>query len=50
MKLLREVRQLSALGYAVPSKILKCVDTGEKFYKHAILLKQVLLVVFVTFF
>jgi dynein heavy chain 2 len=42
VKLLREVRQLSSLGFAVPSKILSCAVTAEKFYKYAIVLKQVI--------
>jgi dynein heavy chain 2 len=41
VRLLTEVRQLSSLGYSIPAKILACANTGEKFYRHAILLKQV---------
>uniref|UniRef100_W5MJK1 Cytoplasmic dynein 2 heavy chain 1 n=1 Tax=Lepisosteus oculatus TaxID=7918 RepID=W5MJK1_LEPOC len=39
--LLREVRQLSALGYAVPAKIQQASSTAEKFYRQALILKQV---------
>ncbi|KAJ8280434.1 hypothetical protein GJAV_G00054510 [Gymnothorax javanicus] len=39
--LLREVRQLSALGFAIPAKIQQAVNTSEKFYRQAIILKQV---------
>uniref|UniRef100_A0A7E4URM5 Cytoplasmic dynein 2 heavy chain 1 n=1 Tax=Panagrellus redivivus TaxID=6233 RepID=A0A7E4URM5_PANRE len=41
VRLLREVRQVQSLGYTVPSKIQQCVTTGEQFYRHGILLKQV---------
>ena len=39
--LMREVRQLSELGYKVPPKITAAAETGEKFYRHALKLKQV---------
>ena len=39
--LLREVRQLSALGFPVPSKIQHTSSIAEKFYRHAVVLKQV---------
>ncbi|NXG46652.1 DYHC2 protein, partial [Psilopogon haemacephalus] len=39
--LLKEVRQLSALGFAIPAKIRRIADTAQKFYKQAIILKQV---------
>jgi dynein heavy chain 2 len=39
--LLNEVRQLSSLGYDIPSKILKCVDVGKKFYQHGVELQAV---------
>ena len=39
--LMREVRQLSELGYKVPLKITAAAETGEKFYRHALKLKQV---------
>lgn len=39
--LIREVRQLSGLGYAVPSKIQQTAETSRKFYKQAVILKQV---------
>ncbi|EGD76743.1 dynein heavy chain isotype 1B [Salpingoeca rosetta] len=41
MALLREVRQLRALGLVVPADILKSVTTAKAFYKHAVILKQV---------
>lgn len=39
--LLNEVRQLSALGYDIPSKISKCVDIGKKFYQYGVELQSV---------
>ncbi|XP_068526326.1 cytoplasmic dynein 2 heavy chain 1 isoform X3 [Anas acuta] len=39
--LLREVRQLSALGFAIPAKIQQAANTAQKFYKQAVILKQV---------
>ena len=39
--LIREVRQLSGMGYAVPSAIQQTANTGRKFYKQAVILKQV---------
>ena len=39
--LLREVRQLQCYGFKMPSKIEECARIGQKFQKHAILLKQV---------
>ncbi|KAG7470921.1 hypothetical protein MATL_G00119020 [Megalops atlanticus] len=39
--LLREVRQLSALGFAIPAKIQQAANTADKFYRQAIILKQV---------
>lgn len=41
VSLLREVRQLSALGFAIPAKIQQAANTADKFYRHAIVLKQV---------
>lgn len=38
--LLREVRQLSALGFAIPAKIQQAANTADKFYRQAIILKQ----------
>ncbi|VDO92167.1 unnamed protein product [Soboliphyme baturini] len=40
--LLRDVRQLQGLGYNIPSKIQTCFELGQKFYKQAITLKQVM--------
>ncbi|CAF3391936.1 unnamed protein product [Rotaria sp. Silwood1] len=39
--LLNEVRQLSSLGYDIPSKIIKCVDIGKKFYQYGVELQAV---------
>ena len=39
--LLNEVRQLSSLGYDIPSKISKCVETGKKFYQYGVELQSV---------
>ncbi|XP_074620352.1 cytoplasmic dynein 2 heavy chain 1-like [Acropora palmata] len=39
--LMREVRQLSALGFAVPAKIQQTSSTANKFYRHGMILKQV---------
>lgn len=41
VSLLREVRQLSALGFNIPAKIQQAANTAEKFYRQAIVLKQV---------
>ncbi|KAM4627347.1 cytoplasmic dynein 2 heavy chain 1 [Polymixia lowei] len=37
----REVRQLSALGFPIPAKIQQAANTADKFYRQAIVLKQV---------
>ena len=39
--LLNEVRQLSSLGYDIPSKIMKCADVGKKFYQYGVELQAV---------
>jgi len=39
--LLREVRQLGALGCSIPADIRKAAETARKFYRHGIVLKQV---------
>ncbi|KAK2517345.1 hypothetical protein Q9233_013201 [Columba guinea] len=39
--LVREVRQLSALGFAIPVKIQHVANTAQKFCKQAVILKQV---------
>ncbi|KAK3100036.1 hypothetical protein FSP39_013759 [Pinctada imbricata] len=39
--LMREVRQLSSMGFAVPAKIQHVSNTAQKFYRHGIVLKQV---------
>ncbi|XP_076002176.1 cytoplasmic dynein 2 heavy chain 1 isoform X2 [Genypterus blacodes] len=41
VSLRREVRQLSALGFPIPAKIQQAANTADKFYKQAIVLKQV---------
>ncbi|XP_041850617.1 cytoplasmic dynein 2 heavy chain 1 [Melanotaenia boesemani] len=41
VSLLREVRQLSALGFPIPAKIQQAANTADKFYRQAIILKQV---------
>lgn len=41
VSLLREVRQLSALGFPIPAKIQQGANTADKFYRQAIVLKQV---------
>ncbi|XP_024132434.1 cytoplasmic dynein 2 heavy chain 1 [Oryzias melastigma] len=41
VSLLREVRQLSALGFPIPAKIQQAANTADKFYREAIVLKQV---------
>ncbi|KAK2099397.1 Cytoplasmic dynein 2 heavy chain 1 [Saguinus oedipus] len=38
--LLREVRQLSALGFVIPAKIQQVANIAQKFCKQAIILKQ----------
>ncbi|KAH3831149.1 hypothetical protein DPMN_104411, partial [Dreissena polymorpha] len=39
--LMREVRQLTGLGFAVPAKIQHVAATAQKFYRHGCILKQV---------
>ena len=39
--LMREVRQLTGLGYAVPAKIQHVSNVAQKFYRHGCILKQV---------
>ncbi|CAM9203957.1 unnamed protein product, partial [Ectocarpus fasciculatus] len=39
--LLREVRQLSELGHAIPSKISKVATEGETYYRYGVMLKKV---------
>lgn len=39
--LLREVRQLAALGFTIPAVIQQAANTADKFYRQAIVLKQV---------
>jgi dynein heavy chain 2 len=41
MGLMREVRQLSALGYTAPAPIVQAASTAKKFYRQAVILKQV---------
>ena len=42
--LIHEVRQLSSLGYEIPSKIIKCLDIGKKFYQYGVELQAVWLI------
>ncbi|KAI8925894.1 dynein heavy chain and region D6 of dynein motor-domain-containing protein [Entophlyctis helioformis] len=39
--LLREVRQLIALGFPVPAQIQQAADHAQRFYRHGVILKQV---------
>ncbi|XP_075248310.1 cytoplasmic dynein 2 heavy chain 1-like [Convolutriloba macropyga] len=39
--LIREVRNLSAMGFTIPAKIQQTVQQGQKFYQYAMVLKQV---------
>ncbi|PRP81711.1 hypothetical protein PROFUN_10811 [Planoprotostelium fungivorum] len=39
--LLREVRQLTALGFKIPPKIKNVAENAQKFHRHGIVLKQV---------
>lgn len=41
--LLREVRTLTSLGYPIPAKIQHTANVGQKFYRHGVILKQVIL-------
>ncbi|XP_062329494.1 dynein cytoplasmic 2 heavy chain 1 [Osmerus eperlanus] len=41
LTLLREVRQLAALGLAIPAKIQQAASSADKFYTQALILKQV---------
>ena len=41
VSLLREVRQLTALGFKISRKIRAAADNAQKFYRHGIVLKQV---------
>lgn len=38
--LLREVRQLAALGFTIPAGIQQAANTADKFYRQAVVLKQ----------
>lgn len=38
--LLREVKQLQSYGFKIPQKIEECAKVGQKFQKHAMILKQ----------
>lgn len=38
--LLREVRQLAALGFTIPAKIQHTANTASRYQKHGIILKQ----------
>eukprot|EP00049_Salpingoeca_infusionum_P001770 m.50835 g.50835 ORF g.50835 m.50835 type:complete len:4155 (+) comp11193_c0_seq1:125-12589(+) len=41
MVLLREVRQLRAMSYSIPAKIMTVSTSAKQFFKHAMILKQV---------
>ena len=41
VQFLREVRQLSALGFRMPTQLQFNADTAHKFYRHGMVLKQV---------
>ena len=41
--LIREVRQLTGMGFVIPAKIQHTANTANKFYKHAVILKQVIM-------
>eukprot|EP01062_Namystynia_karyoxenos_P045109 TRINITY_DN3342_c0_g5_i1.p1 TRINITY_DN3342_c0_g5~~TRINITY_DN3342_c0_g5_i1.p1 ORF type:complete len:4328 (+),score=2117.78 TRINITY_DN3342_c0_g5_i1:233-13216(+) len=41
IQLIREVRQLQALGHAIPQDIIKVAQEALKFHRHATVLKQV---------
>ncbi|XP_038123892.1 cytoplasmic dynein 2 heavy chain 1 [Cyprinodon tularosa] len=41
VSLLKEARQLSALGFPIPAKIQQAANTADKFHRQAIVLKQV---------
>ena len=40
-ELLRDTRQLSGLGYAIPKAIQRAVKDGEKYFRYAVQLKKV---------
>lgn len=40
--LMREVRQLGAMGFVIPAKIQHVANTAQKFYRHGVVLKQVI--------
>ena len=41
VEMLREVRQLAALGFPPPADIVREAETARKFYRHALVLKQI---------
>lgn len=41
VSLVKEVRQLSALGFTVPAKIQQAATIAERFHRQALVLKQV---------
>ena len=40
-ELLRDSRQISALGYSIPKAIQRAVKDGEKYFRYAVQLKKV---------
>ena len=41
VSLLREVRILAGMGHRIPARLQKAALLANKFYKHAVVLKQV---------
>ncbi|KAJ3141233.1 Cytoplasmic dynein 2 heavy chain 1 [Geranomyces variabilis] len=39
--LIREVRQLLSLGFAVPTRFQQIAETAQRYYRHGVVLKQV---------
>ncbi|KAJ3189734.1 Cytoplasmic dynein 2 heavy chain 1 [Gaertneriomyces sp. JEL0708] len=37
----REVRQLLALGFSIPAQLQRLADDAQRFYRHAVVLKQI---------
>eukprot|EP00667_Euglena_gracilis_P000034 EG_transcript_34 len=41
VEVMKEVRQLTALGFTIPKEILKMCTNAQKFFRHGVALKQV---------
>ncbi|KAJ3197037.1 Cytoplasmic dynein 2 heavy chain 1 [Irineochytrium annulatum] len=39
--LIRDVRQLSSMGFAIPAKVLQAAENAQKYYRFGVVLKQV---------